>query len=119
VREYPKAIAEEYYEILRSRRILVPLRNPREVWKSWVNRIEEDRGPVPLYLFEPQWRHIDEFYHPNFKLEYHCLSESEVKTGHVEPSAEYDYFNPDAYLQPDWDSIYSMTPVRQYYAPGP
>jgi hypothetical protein len=119
VSEFPTRIAAEYYQLLNERKILVPLRDPRETWKSWVNRIEEDRGPAPLRLFEPQWYYIDAFYSRVFDLEYHPVVPQEQATGHVAPSTEYDYFNPGVYPQPDWDRIYNMEFVKQHYAPGP
>lgn len=102
-----------YKVILKRSFVISPLRDPRKVWESWVNRWEAQKGDAPLEYFSQQWGLLsmfaDElpiFFFPVDKL----LPD---KVGHVE--GDHPYYDPAIYPQPNWNYIYSLPMVEYYY----
>ena len=102
--------------ILGTKSIITPLREPKETWKSWVNRWNLKRGEVELYLFEEQWKHL-EAYFKEYVITFIPVELLGQRVGHID-APDTDYFCPATYEQPDWDYIYSLPFVKKYYAVG-
>jgi hypothetical protein len=141
--------------------VVTPLREPREMWKSWVKRYNDGtlrdtmnscspfpswRGPGPKYfvknwqtaddlglhqldLFEQQFRNL-QLYDDIYKIFYvpvdTSVTDERIKilgdfigkklsfnkqklVGHVEGGCTTDY------PEPDWDYIYNLPFIRQFY----
>lgn len=105
-----------YEAILKKSFIIVPLRDPVDVWRSWINRFEQtDHQSPPLHLFNKQWEAINLFSH-EFPLWYFPVDKVlESRVGHVENDKETDHLNAELYPQPYWDYIYDLSWVGYFY----
>lgn len=96
--------------------LVVPLRNPRDVWRSWTNRFTN-----PARHFEQAWRLL-EVYAKEYELHFIPVDHSErdsqlaklgkfestwPKVGHLESDKEP--------VEADLDWIYEMSFIKRYY----
>jgi hypothetical protein len=114
---------------IRFLRLVVPLRDPRAVWRSWVKRWNAKQGEVELHLFQPQWEHLLAF-HEEYKLFYlpvdHVSRDERLQvlaeyldrplhanwddhSGHMDAPETTDH------EEPDWDWIYKLPMVSRFY----
>jgi len=85
------------------------LRDPRAIWRSWVKRVNLDRGAVALEYFEPQFEYLESF-DKEYDILYIPVDLLGLgKVGHVEGSTETDH------PEPDWNYIYNLPFVKRFY----
>ena len=104
----------EYWPILQNSFVIVPLRNPRHTWESWVKRWNSKQGEVPLHLYQEQWEHL-QWFNKRLRLWYIPVEILPTVSGHISDGVD-DYYDPAKYDQPDWDMIYNLPFVKRYYA---
>ncbi len=113
---------------LRDNVIVMPLRNPKRVWFSWVNRVGTDHE-IDLNRFNKQWRKLqqldriyDIFYLPvdhserNEQLE--LLSDklgTKIKPGWKRTGHMGGIRGPKPEPEVDWDFIYDLPMIKRFY----
>ena len=115
----------QYWQGFKEKILVCPLRDPKEVWKSWVKRDNAKRGAVSLDLFEKQYQHLknmdaeyDLFYIPVDRTNFDLLEELSERVGfHVSLSkiGSMDAPTETDHEEPDWDYIYNLPMIKRFY----
>lgn len=88
-------------------RIICPLRNPRDVWQSWVNR-EGTREHISLEYFDGYWRRLAEL-DQKFNIEY-----IQMETSGIERQGQFEG-PPRPPIDKDLSWIYDLQFVKRFY----